>query len=291
MAVRKQTLWDSKNDKYVGFVDYGHIPTSKPDKYASEALVFVLVGARSNWKCPIGYFLTDKMTGKMQAKLVQEALIMAAEAGLRVYSVTADGTAVNFTMFSELGCKFTTSYESMITKFKHPTQNYFVYAILDPCHMLKLARNALAHLGSIVDCENNIIRPTWKLFSSLNKIQECEGFKLANKFSSRHLQFLKHKMNVQLAAQTLSSSVADAIEFLDKSMKLKEFQNSIGTVKFIRIVDRLFDILNSRNPIANGFKQPLRPQSRNTWEEILKHSAEYLLSLFNLVPRVCLFAG
>jgi hypothetical protein len=146
---------------------------------------------------------------------------MAAEAGLRVYFVTADGTSVNFTMFSELGCKFTTSYESMI--FKHPTQNYLVYAILDPCHMLKLARNALAHLGSFVDCENNII--TWKLFSSLNKIQECEGFKLANKFSSRHIQFLKHKTNVQLAAQTLSSFVADAIEFLDKSMKLKEFQN------------------------------------------------------------------
>ena len=29
----------------------------------------------------------------------------------------------------------------------------------------------------------------------------------------------------------------------------------------------------------HGFKQPLRPQSRNTWEEILKHSAEYFLSL------------
>ena len=112
-------------------------------------------------------------------------------------------------------------------------------------------------LASIVDCENNII--TWQLFSSLNKIQEYEGFNLANKFSSRHLLFQKHKMNVQLAAQTLSSSVADAIEFLDKSMNLKEFQNSLGTVKFIRVVDRLFDILNSRNPIANGFKQPLRP--------------------------------
>ena len=128
---------------------------------------------------------------------------MAAEAGLRVHSVTADGTAVNFGMFSELGCIFTTSYESMVTKFKHPTENYYIYAILDPCHMLKLARNALAHIGSIVDSENNII--TWKLFSSLNKIQQFKGFKLANKFSSRHLQFQKHKMNVQLAAQTLSS--------------------------------------------------------------------------------------
>ena len=277
MAIRKQTLWDSKSDRYAGFVDYGDIPAEKPDQYASEALVFILVGARSSWKCPVGYFLTDKMTGKMQAKLVKEALIMAAAAGLHVYSVTADGTAVNFTMFSELGCKFTSSYETMVTKFKHPTQDYFVHAVLDPCHMLKLARNALAHLGSIVDCENNIIK--WKLFSSLNEIQECEGFHLANKFSSRHLQFQKHKMNVQLAAQTLSASVANALEFLDKSMKLKEFQNSTGTVNFIRQVDRLFDILNSRSPIASGFKQPLRPESRNTWEEILKQSAQYLLSL------------
>ena len=134
--------------------------------------------------------------------------------------------------------------------------------------MLKLARNALAHLGSIVDSEKNIIR--WNFFSSLNEIQESEGFHLRNKFSSRHLQFQKHKMNVQLAAQTLSASVANAIEFLDKTMKLKEFQNSIGTVKLIKKVDRLFDILNSRSPIANGFKQPLRPESRNTWEEILK---------------------
>ena len=261
MAIRKQTLWDSKNEKYVGFVDYRNIPAEKPDQHATEAIVFVLLGARSHWKCPVGYFLTDKMTGKMQAKLVQESFIMAAEAGLHVHSVTADGTAVNFSMFSELGCIFTSSYEYMITKFKHPTENYYIYAILDPCLMLKLARNALAHIGSIVDSENNII--TWKLFSSLNKIQQFEGFKLANKFSSRHLQFQKHKMNVQLATQTLSSSVADAIEFLDKSIKLTEFRNSAGTVKFIRLVDRVFDILNSRNPTAHGL---LRPQSRNIWE-------------------------
>ena len=85
-----------------------------------------------------------------------------------------------------------------------------------------------------------------EVFSSLNEIQESEGFRLKNKFSSRHLQFQKHKMNVQLAAQTLSASVANAIEFLDKTMKLKEFQNSTGTVKFIKKVDRLFDISNSR---------------------------------------------
>ncbi len=69
-------------------------------------------------------------------------------------------------------------------------------------------------------------------------------------------------MNVRLAAQTLSSSVANAIEFLDKSSKLPSFCNSHGTVKFIHTIDRLFDILNSRNPIAKGFKTPFRQKKQ-----------------------------
>ena len=115
-------------------------------------------------------------------------------------------------------------------------------------------------MDSIIDEENRIIE--WKYFKSLNTIQESEGFTLANKLSLKHAKFETHKMNVKLAAQTLSSSVADAIEFLDFSMKLEDFQHSSGTVKFLRTIDRLFDILNSRNP-------PLRPESRDNWEEIL----------------------
>ena len=86
-------------------------------------------------------------------------------------------------------------------------------------------------------------------------------------------------MNVALAAQTLSSSVADAIDFLALSMKLKEFQDSQPTVKFKRTIDRLVDLQNSRNPLGKGFKQPLRPETRETWEKILTESAQYLLNL------------
>ncbi len=54
-------------------------------------------------------------------------------------------------------------------------------------------------------------------------------------------------MKVNLAAQTLSSSVADVIEFLDNVMELPDFKNSQGTVIFCKTIDRLFDMLNSRN--------------------------------------------
>ena len=116
--------------------------------------------------------------------------------------------------------------------------------------MFKLAQNALADLKSFIDSENNLI--SWKFLSSLHTIQETEGFRMANKLSKKHLQFEKNKMNVALAAQTLSSSVADVIDFLALSMKLKEFQDSQPTVKFIRTIDRLFDLPNSRNPLGKG---------------------------------------
>ena len=92
-------------------------------------------------------------------------------------------------------------------------------------------------------------------------------------------------MNVRLAAQTLSSSVANTIEFIDKSLSLPEFLNSSGTVEFIRTIDRLFDMLNSRNPLGSGYKQPLRLENKSTWEAIFTSSAHYLLSLkTNVTP-------
>ena len=164
------------------------------------------------------------VSSKSQAQLVRMALENAAKVGLRIWSITTDGTTVNISMLRELGCNFTTSFETMITKFKHPTEDYYVFAILDPCHMLKLARNAQAHLDSFIDKENRVIE--WKYFKSLNTIQESEGFTLGNKLSLKHVKFETHKMNVKLAAQTLSPSVTDAIEFLDFSMKLEDFQHS-----------------------------------------------------------------
>ena len=118
-----------------------------------------------------------------------------------------------------------------------------------------------------------------EIFHALNLVQEQEGFKLDNKLSNNHLQFEKHKMNVSLAAQTLSGSVADAIDFMNIVLKLPEFKGSEATVMFIRTIDRLFDLLNSRNPHGKGFKKPLKLADARTWEATLQSTAKYLLSL------------
>ena len=51
-------------------------------------------------------------------------------------------------------------------------------------------------------------------------------------------------MKIKLAAQILSSSVADALEFLKTDMKLESFKSCDATIEFIRNVDRFFDFLN-----------------------------------------------
>lgn len=287
MSIRKQTVWEPKNDRYVGFVDYGKDGPvlDDPDNLASEAHVFLLVGTRSHWKCPVGYFLTDKIESKTQAQLIKTVLEMAADAGLKVWSVIADGTSVNLSTFEQLGCHFGTTYDTFQTKFQHPTTGEDVFIIADPSHMLKLARNALAFLGTITDEDCQKIQ--WDYFQQLHMLLQEEGLKIGNKLSFNHIKFEKHKMNARLAAQTLSSSVADAIEFLDVGMKNLKFQNSSGTVEFVRTIDRLFDMLNSRNPVGKEYKQPLRSTNKVMYEDMLQSTAKYLLSLkINLTSQL-----
>ncbi|KAL3181061.1 hypothetical protein MRX96_037120 [Rhipicephalus microplus] len=79
--------------------------------------------------------------------------------------------------------------------------------------------------------------------------------------------------------QTLSASVADAIDFCREDLKLPQFKDSPATTKFIRLFDRLFDCLNSRNPVAKRFKAPLRPGSKGIWLSFLEEAKEYIRGL------------
>ena len=105
--------------------------------------------------------------------------------------------------------------------------------------------------------------------------------RLANKLTMEHIMFEQQKMKVKLATQALSSSVAHAIEYCTQVLKLPQFEGSEATVAFIRVIDRLFDILNSKNPLAKGFKAPMKMENHDEWSPFLKHAHEYIFSLKN----------
>jgi len=91
--------------KYSGFVDCGGFVAESSEYQATEALVFFVVGLKHFWKCPIGYFLTNKLNGSAQASLIRSDLFLIADHGFQEWSVSCDGTSSNLDTFWLLGCK------------------------------------------------------------------------------------------------------------------------------------------------------------------------------------------
>lgn len=100
------------------------------------------------------------------------------------------------------------------------------------------------------------------------------GAKLAHNLSDHHIHFQNQKMKVMLAAQTLSQSVANALEML-KSID-PDFINVDATIEFIRIFNDLFDIMNSKNPIAKGFKKPMCGDNFDYLDTAMKYAEDFI---------------
>ena len=143
--------------------------------------------------------------------------------------------------------------------------------------MLKLIKNTLGDGGILYDKVGKTI--SWVYLIGLQKLQQKEGLRLGNKLKPSHIQWWQQKMKVNLAAQTFSASVADAIDYCRDTLKLEQFQGSEATVKFIRTFDHLFDILNSRSPFVKGFKAALRKSKKHNWES--DEAREYINGLKN----------
>ena len=274
LAIRKHVEWDGK--KFAGYVDVGAGVESDSVPVASEALVLMLVAMNSNWKIPCGYFFIAGMSGEERANMIKQCLLKLHDTGVLVSSITCDGPSCNFAMMDALGVKL--DPQNITSYFPHPADaTIHVNVVLDACHMLKLVRNCWASYGIIKDKNGGKIN--WQYVEQLHKLQESEGLRLANKLKAAHVHWQKAKMKVSLAAQTLSASVADALEFCNEELKLPQFSGCQPTVHFLRTIDRLFDLLNSRNPLAKGYKSPLKPSNFRYWRPFLDEAKSYLIGL------------
>ena len=234
MALMKGTTY--ANGSFVGFCDYGGIAAESSDSLCTEALVFLLVPLQfCKTQYPVGYFLVDKISSTIQLELVNNLLHLTAEKGIRIRNITCDGASANQTMFSLLGCQMNPVNPKPY--FSHPVLKHNVYCTLDICHMLKLARNALADGGTFY-LEDSDQRICWQYFVDLSNLQDSIGLHFANKLNSQHLNWRKQKMKVKLAAQTLSRSVSDALEYLRQS-GTEGFQQCEATIEFVRQVSYL----------------------------------------------------
>lgn len=271
MAIRKAIEWNGKN--YVGYVNCGNQLETDELPVAKDVLVFMLTCLNGSWKLPVGYFFIDGINSEQKASLVKMCIDLITETGLNVASITFDGCPANFSMAKLLGCQLDGDVINPV--FTHNGKNFVVFP--DPSHMLKLIRNTLGDKSVLINGEGKFV--SWEYIKLLVELQENEGLHLANKIRSAHINYKKQIMKVKLAAQLFSESVADALDFCNKDLSLKQFNGCDATVEFIRKYNTLFDILNSRNLNAYGYKQPIKLNNFVKINEFLGQMIVYVKSL------------
>ncbi|KAK0145095.1 DNA transposase THAP9 [Merluccius polli] len=158
MSIRKQVLYDAHTGTMRGFVDIGMGVDETTE--ASEALVFMVVGLKSHWKMPVAFYFIKSVSPDTQKILVLHALEALHERGIKVVCVTMDGHISNMSMCAMLGCQLKLN-QPLKTYFTHPSSGENVYIIMDPCHMLKLARNMLEAYSSIVSPAGTVSVCDW----------------------------------------------------------------------------------------------------------------------------------
>ena len=273
MAIKKEVVWDIKNKKFAGNTDYGSILAEEQDSIATNALVVMAVGLKRPWFHPIAYFLVDRVNAEMQAQIIKEAINLLTETGLDVHGVTFDGCAKNLATARHLGCNL----NNLDGSFKHPSRpGKILYVILDVCHMLKLARNSLGDMKVFFTDEGNII--SWQHIEELFNVQKSDVLHLGNKLKNTHIKWHNQKMKVAIAAQTLSNSVAAGIMYL-KNLKLKQFENSEETAKFVLKINNMFDILNSKSKFGKNYKSPITLNNLDELQCDLNETIFYLQEL------------
>lgn len=276
IAIRRHLHWDGT--RMYGYIDYGtEMEESDSLPEATEAMVFLLNAANGHWKIPVGYFLIRGLSGSERANLVRQCLKMINKVGVIVISLTFDGAASNIAMANQLGACIKADVSSLKASFVNSDSEVPVSVFLDACHMLKLIRNAF---GVYKIFYHNAEAIKWEFLERLVVYTEKNELHAANKLRRRHLNWQNEKMNVRLAAQTFSNSVADALNWLEFDLKEPQFQGSAATATFCRNVNGIFDLLNSRNQfVKDPSKAPISAKNIYSIKNKIEVYTKYICSL------------
>lgn len=142
--------------------------------------------------------------------------------------------------------------------------------------MLKLVRNTIGRSKILYDDNNEKIQ--WKYFEELERYRSEKGYTLTHKLTKKHIQWYRAPMRVYLATQTLSKSVADSMEFLMHKGKC-EFLHCAATIRFVRIFNDLFDVLNSKEMTQSMHKSSVTPANYSRISTLFENAIKYIKAL------------
>lgn len=271
MSIRCLVQWLDHKKKFSGFINYGTREfEGDPLPIATNALVVMLNGINVRVTIPVAYYYITTLIAEEKAIMIASILKTLTDIGIRVMSVTSDGLITNFAAYDILGASF--DPEGIVPYFINSSDGNKVYVFHDPPHMLKLIRNCLG--DQKVLCDRNKRPIEWKFIERLYR--STQSTLCSHKLTKRHIDWKSTPMKVGLATQTMSLSVAQSIEKLNRS-GVRQFEDSEGTVEFITRINNLFDIFNSDEDVVNNVhKTPINSESKRQVFEFMNDMMAYI---------------
>lgn len=271
MYTRKHVQWVHEEKRFSGMITYGQrgddeIPV------ANNAIFFLITIIQTGKSLVLGYFLIKSLNTNEKSQLILSCIEQINSTGSYLMNMAFDGLATDFSTCESLGASF--DVDNIRPFIINPGNGRKIFIVLDPPHMLKLVRNCLAAESPLKDGDNNTI--SWKF---LEKLVPTKADLVSHRMTKKHIDFQSNKMNVKLAAQTLSFSAARSMEVLLQNGDLY-YQNAAGTITFVKNFNKAFDIFNSKHPDSNNlFKRGLNAKNADKIFEFLEYFSTYIKSI------------
>lgn len=278
MSIRAQVFWSQQRIDYVGFAE---LPSTDADatanrQIAKQSIVFMLNGVNVHFEFPVAYFLISSLDKNTKAELLRDIIKAVTECGIKIVGCTFDGHPCNFGMVEALGANLDVLASDFKPIVKNPINGEKIYIFLDAPHMEKLVRNALGIRKIMLNEKNEKIE--WRYIEQVFEYSKANNVR-THKLTRKHIDWARNPMNVSLATQTFSTSVAKMLQLL-KDQSHPEFIHCGPTIEFIEIMNNLFDICNTRlcgSP--NIYKQPLSGQNKRIIFDYFDRCATYFKHL------------
>lgn len=65
-----------------------------------------IVSYTTKFKCPVAYFLVNKLSSDVLSEMIRNCLVKLYDVGVTVRSITCDGASENIQALMKLGCQF-----------------------------------------------------------------------------------------------------------------------------------------------------------------------------------------
>lgn len=174
-----------------------------------------------------------------KAALIIMILRKVTKIGLTIIALVFDGLIGNFTTCRLLGADFNFA-NNFRPYILNPITNLNIYILLDIPHMVKLVRNCIGFFKKFYQSDGAAIE--WQYYEQLEMLsRKCDV--VTHKLTRKNIEFEKNKMNVSLATQLFSESVARSMEKLQTLPETREmFKDCTTTTNFTRRMNNVFDI-------------------------------------------------